>query len=79
MACMRAWMSLKFGQIRPLISMATDRVIMAKTVSLLFSAVFHPILFILADNTDMHENSKFVQIRPPTAELAALECLKKSP
>ena len=42
-------MSSKFGQIRPLVSMATDRVVMAKTVSPL-SAVFHPILFILADN-----------------------------
>ena len=57
-------MSLKFGQIRPLVSMATDRVIMAKTVSPFFSAVFHPILFILADNNDMHENSKEFEIWP---------------
>ena len=28
MTYMRAWMSLKFGQIRQLVSMATDRVIM---------------------------------------------------
>ena len=28
---MRAWMSLKFGQIQPLVSMVTDRVMMEKT------------------------------------------------
>ena len=36
---------------------------------------------ILTGNVDMHESpedSKFGQIRPPTAELAALERLKKS-
>ena len=66
---------------KTLVSMATyssHRVIMEKTVS----AVFHPILFILAGNDDMHgssRSSKFSQIRPGTAELAALERLKKSP
>ena len=69
MTYMRAWMSSKFDQIRPLVSMATDRVIMAKTVSPLFSAVFHPILFILADNKDMHENSEEFEIWPdPTTD-----------
>ena len=53
-----AWMSLKFVQIRQLVSMATDRVIMAKTASPLFLFFFHPILFILADNNDMHDNSE---------------------
>ena len=62
MTYIRAWMRLKFGQIRPLVSMATARVIMAKRVSPLFSAVFHPILFILADNNDMHENSVVFEI-----------------
>ena len=56
MTYMRACMSSKFGQIRPLFTMATDRVIMAKKCHHFFSAVFHPILFILADNNDdMHE------------------------
>ena len=69
MTYMRAWMSLKFGQIRPLVSMATDRVIMAKTVSPLFSAFFHPILFILADNNDMLENLEVFEIWPyPTTD-----------
>ena len=58
----RAKMSSKLSQIRPLVSMATDRVIMAKTVSPLFPAVFNPILFILADNNDMHENSEEFEI-----------------
>ena len=56
MTYIRAWMSLKFGQVRPLVSMATDRVIMAKMASPLFLGFFHPILFILAENNDMHEN-----------------------
>ena len=69
MTYMRAWMSSKFGQIRPLVSMATDRVIMAKTVSPLFSAFFHPILFILADNNDMLENLEVFEIWPyPTTD-----------
>ena len=37
---MRAWMSMKFGQIRPLVSMATDRVIVSKTLSPLFLGCF---------------------------------------
>ena len=70
-------------RIKAVVSMAIDsshRVIMEKTVSPLL-AVFHLIHFILAGNDDMHgslESSKFSQIRPPTAELAAFECLKKS-
>ena len=56
MAYIRAWMSLKFGQIRLRVSMATDRVIMEKTVLPLYSAVFYPIIFILAGNDDMHES-----------------------
>ena len=37
---MRAWMSLKFGQIRLLVSMATDRVIMEKNDGATFSRLF---------------------------------------
>ena len=50
-------MSLKFGQIRLLVSMATDRVMMEKTVLPLFLGYFYPILFILAGNDDMHKSS----------------------
>ena len=42
---MRAWMSLKFGQIQQLISMATDRVMMEKTVSPLFLGCFSSVPF----------------------------------
>ena len=43
-------------------------------------AIFYPIVFILAGNDDMHESSEefeICQIRLLTAELAALERLKK--
>ena len=52
-------------RIRTLVSMATEssrRVIMEKTVSHFFSAVFHQILFILAGNDDMHEGLERVRI-----------------
>ena len=75
---MRAWMSLKFGQIILLVSMATDRVIMKKTVLPLFLGCFYRILFILAGNDDMHESSEEFEIRPdPTTDCGV--CLKKSP
>ena len=63
--------------------MATDRVIMEKTVLPLFLGCFYPILFILAGNDDMHESSVEFEFLPDptfrllTAELAALERLKK--
>ena len=54
-------------RIRTLVSMATEsshRVIMVKTVSPLFTAVFHPILFILAGNVDVHESSDEFEFQP---------------
>ena len=42
---MRAWMSLKFGQILPLVSMVTDSVMIEKTVSLLFLGCFSSVPF----------------------------------
>ena len=50
---------------RTLVSMATDsfhRVIMGKTVLPLFSAVFHPILFILVGNNDICESLEEFEI-----------------
>ena len=55
-------MNFKFGQMRPLVSMATDRVIMGK---------------MYIDN--ISDELKFGQIGPRTAELAALERMKKTP
>ena len=44
--CIRALMSLKFGQIQPLVSMVTDRVMMKKkTVSPLFLGCFSSVPF----------------------------------
>ena len=37
---MRAWMSLKFGQIQPLVSMVTDRVMMGKNGVSTFARLF---------------------------------------
>ena len=68
-------MSLKFGQISRLVSMATDRVKMEKkTVLPLYFAVFYPILFILAGNDDMHESSEEFEIRPELTTDCGVSC-----
>ena len=54
--CIKAWMSLKFGQIRPLVSRATDSVIIWKTVLPLFLVVLDGILFILTGIDYIHES-----------------------
>ena len=62
---MRAWMSLKFGQKQPPVSMVTDRVMMGEKRYLhFFSTVFHPFLFILAGNDCMHESSDEFEFWP---------------
>ena len=76
-------MSLKFGQIQPMVSMVTDRVMMGKMVSPFFSRLFfiRSFLYLQAIMTCMRArtSSNFGLMGPPTAELAALESLKKSP
>ena len=67
---MRFWMSLKFDPIQPLVFMVTDRVMMGKTVS----AVFHPFLFILAGNDDMHESSDEFEFRPDWTTDCGVSC-----
>ena len=74
MTYMRAWMSFKFGQIRPLVPIASDRVIMEKTVLPLFSAVFYSILFILAGNDDMHESSEELEFLPDQTTDCGVSC-----
>ena len=71
---LRAWMSLKFGQIQPLVSMVIDRVMMGKKVSPLFSAVFHLFLFILAGNYDMHKSSDEFEFRPNWITNCGVSC-----
>ena len=74
MTCMRAWMSLKFGQSGLLVSMATDRVIMEKMVLPLFLGCFYPILFILAGNDDMHESLEEFEIWPDPTTDCGVSC-----
>ena len=73
MACMRARRSLKFGAIRLLTTELAElgrmknhhRLIIGKTVSSLFTAVYDPILKILTGNKEMHislYNSNLVKI-----------------
>ena len=73
-------MSLKFSQIQPLVSMVTER--MGKTVSPLFLDCFSSISFIrhvMMTCMRARKCLNFGLIGPPTAELAALEHLKKIP
>ena len=67
-------MSLKFSQIRLLVSMVTDRAIMEKQCCHFFSAVFYPILFILAGYYDMHESSEEFEIRPDLTTDCGVSC-----
>ena len=74
MTYMRAWMSLTFGHIKLLVSMATDRVIMEKTVLPLFLGCVYPILFVLAGNDNMHESSEEFEIRPDPITDCGVSC-----
>ena len=71
---MRAWMSLKFGKIRLLVFMATDRVIVETTCCHFFSDIFYPILFILAGNDDMHESSEEFEFLQDPATDCGVSC-----
>ena len=62
-------MSLKFGQMRPLVSMATDMVTVGKRCHHIFSNVFDRIHFILAGNDDKHKSlNEFEILRDPTMD-----------
>ena len=56
-------MSSKFGQMRPLFSMATDRVKVGKSRHHVYSNVFDRIHFIHAGNDDIHKSMYEVEIR----------------
>ena len=69
--CIKAWMSSKFGQILPLVSMATDKCYNLK----FFSVVLDGILFILTGNDDIHKSLDEFEIWPdPTTDHRA-SCL----
>ena len=76
-------MGLKVGQIRLLVPMATDRVIMDKTVLPLSLGYFFirsfSYLQVMMTYMRAQRSSNFCQIRQLTAELAALDRMKKSP
>ena len=71
-------MSLKVGQIRLLVSMATDRHIVEKTVLPLILGYFYPILFILAGNDDMHESSEECEFLPDPTIDCGVSCYRES-
>ena len=73
---MRAWMSLNLARSDHLFPWyRTDRVMMGKNgVSDFFSAVFHPFLFILAGNDDMHESSDKFQFQPDWTTDCGVRC-----
>ena len=79
---MRAWISLKFGQIQPLVSLVTDRVILENNGVFTFSRLFFirsfSYLQVLMTCMRAWTSSNFGLIRPPTAELhvAAIARLK---
>ena len=56
-------MSSKFGQVRPLVSMATDRVTVGKRRHHVFLNVFDRIHFILAGNDDIHKSLNEFEIQ----------------
>ena len=56
-------MRLKFGQMRLLVSMATDRFTVRKRRHHVFSNVFDRIPFILAGNDDIHKSLNEFEIR----------------
>ena len=56
-------MSLKFGQMRPLVSMVTDRVKVGKRRHHVASNVFDRLRFILAGNGDIHKSLNEFEIR----------------
>ena len=73
-------MSSKFGQMRPLVFMATDRVTVGKRRHHVFSNVFDQLRsYLQATMIDIRArmNSKFGEIGPWTTELTPLEHLKK--
>ena len=62
-------MSSKFDQMRPLVSMATDRVTVGNEALSHFSNIFDQIHFILAGNNDIHKSLNEFEIwRDPTMD-----------
>ena len=67
-------MSLKFGQIRLLVSMVTDRVKMGKTVSPFFLGCFSSVPFHTCIYDDMHESLDEFEFRPDWTTDCGVSC-----
>ena len=63
-------MSSKFGKIRP----QTTELSALDICCHFFSAVFHPILFMLTCNDGMHESSEEIEIRPDLTTDCRVSC-----
>ena len=61
-------MSSKFGQMQPLVSMATDRVTVGKTASSCILDSFYWIHFLLAGNDDIHVHKSLNELRDRTMD-----------
>ena len=69
MTHIRAWTSSNFGQVGPRTTELPALERLKDRCYHFFLSVFHPILFILTGNDDMHESSKEFEIRPdPTTD-----------
>ena len=78
MTYMRAWMSLKLGQSRLLVSMATDRVIIEKNRVATSSRLFFIRSFSYLQVMYMHKSLEEFEIRPDLTTSCPLTS-KKSP
>ena len=67
-------MSSKFGHMRPLVSMATDKVTVGKTASSRFLERFNRIHFILAGNDDIHKSLNEFEIRRDPTKYYGVGC-----
>ena len=70
-SCIEAWMSSKFGQIRPLVSMAADNL---KNGVAPFSLVLDGIIFKLTGNDDIHKSLDEFEIRADSTTDHRVSC-----
>ena len=78
---MKAWMSLNFRKIPPQITESSEKSMynVVNTLAPLFLIESSSFMQVRRTTIIFRTSSKFGMIRPHTAELAALECLKKFP
>ena len=67
-------MSMKFGQMRPLVSMATIELLWGKCCVHSSAFIFDQIFFILAGNENIHNISDEFEIRPDRTKDCGVSC-----